>query len=80
MLKTVEGVYRNGKVELAEELPGIAEARVIVTFLPGKPAADAVNPWLAVSGSISDEDAEQMLKAIEEGCEQVDPEGWDLRL
>lgn len=39
MLATVEGVYRNGKVELIEvpkELPanGSAAIRVIVTFLP----------------------------------------------
>lgn len=34
MLKTVEGTYQNGRVELAE-LPGdLEEAQVIVTFLP----------------------------------------------
>lgn len=34
MLKTIEGVYRNGKIELTE-LPGDVpnEVRVIVTFL-----------------------------------------------
>jgi hypothetical protein len=34
MLKTIEGIYRNGKIELAET-PGDVpdEARVIVTFL-----------------------------------------------
>lgn len=34
MLRSVEGVYRNGKVELAETPADINEARVIVTFLP----------------------------------------------
>jgi len=34
MLKTVEGVFRNGKVELLEPAPQEAEARVVVTFLP----------------------------------------------
>ena len=34
MLKCVEGVYRKGKIELAEKPSGIDEARVIVTFLP----------------------------------------------
>lgn len=34
MLKTIEGVFRDGAIELAE-LPGdIHEAKVIVTFLP----------------------------------------------
>lgn len=30
---TLEGTYRDGKVEL-DEMPGIDEARVLVTFLP----------------------------------------------
>lgn len=31
--KTVEGIYRNGKVELLETPASVDEARVIVTFL-----------------------------------------------
>ncbi len=31
---TVEGTYREGKVELAEKPSGVSEARVLVTFLP----------------------------------------------
>jgi hypothetical protein len=34
MLKTVEGVFHDGKVELDEIPAGVKEARVIVTFLP----------------------------------------------
>jgi len=34
MIQTIEGVFRNGKVELLEEPANIQEARVIVTFLP----------------------------------------------
>ena len=34
MIQTVEGVFRNGKVELLETPPNIPESRVIVTFLP----------------------------------------------
>jgi hypothetical protein len=33
MSKTVEGIYRNGKVELLETPPDVNEARVVVTFL-----------------------------------------------
>jgi hypothetical protein len=32
--KTVEGIYRDGKVELLEAPDGMEGARVIVTFLP----------------------------------------------
>ena len=34
MLKTVEGIYRDGKVELLETPPEVDPSRVIVTFLP----------------------------------------------
>lgn len=33
MPKSVQGVYRNGEITLIEEPEGIAQARVIVTFL-----------------------------------------------
>ncbi|MFL6215846.1 MAG: hypothetical protein ACJ74J_18325 [Blastocatellia bacterium] len=34
MLKSVEGIYRDGKIELVEMPEDIDEARVIVTFMP----------------------------------------------
>jgi hypothetical protein len=34
LLKTVEGIYKDGEVELLERPEGLQEARVIVTFLP----------------------------------------------
>ncbi len=34
MLKTVEGIYRDGKVELLEKPGDVEGARVIVTFMP----------------------------------------------
>jgi hypothetical protein len=34
MLKSVEGRYHDGRIELLETPEGIDEARVIVTFLP----------------------------------------------
>ena len=34
MLTTVEGVFKDGQVELREEPPAVDQARVIVTFLP----------------------------------------------
>lgn len=33
MLTTVEGIYKNGKVELLEHLKDVQEARVLITFL-----------------------------------------------
>jgi hypothetical protein len=34
MLTTVEGVFRDGRIELREAPPPVEQARVIVTFLP----------------------------------------------
>ncbi len=40
MLKSVEGIYRDGKVELLETPSDVQETRVIVTFLPERGAID----------------------------------------
>jgi hypothetical protein len=36
MLRTIEGIYKNGKIELAETPQGITESKVFVTFLEKK--------------------------------------------
>ncbi len=36
MLTTIQGVYRDGKVELLEPAPEMPEAQVFVTFMPAK--------------------------------------------
>lgn len=40
MLKAVEGIYRQGKIELLETPPDVKEARVVVTFLPTEGTID----------------------------------------
>ena len=42
MLTAVEGVFRDGHIELREMPENIREARVIVTFLPAARGADLV--------------------------------------
>ncbi|MBD2340819.1 hypothetical protein H6G64_28020 [Calothrix sp. FACHB-156] len=37
MLQTIQGIYKNGKIELAETPQGITESQVFVTFLEIKP-------------------------------------------
>jgi len=39
-LITIEGIYRNGHVELAERPQGVRQARVVVTFLRDDAAGD----------------------------------------
>jgi hypothetical protein len=36
MLQTIQGIYRNGKIELAEVPQNITESQVFVTFLTSK--------------------------------------------
>jgi hypothetical protein len=36
ILVTIEGIYENGKIELAGCPPGVDRARVLVTFLPSE--------------------------------------------
>lgn len=40
MVKSVEGLFRNGKVELLEPAPQTEESRVLVTFLSAGDAID----------------------------------------
>jgi Protein of unknown function DUF104 len=40
MMRSVEGVYRNGKVELLEPLEGAEGSRVIVTIIPSSGSVD----------------------------------------
>lgn len=40
MLKSVEGIYRDGKIELLEHPGEATEARVIVTFIPNGATVD----------------------------------------
>ena len=48
-------------------------ARALVLSEPqGTPAEEL----LACVGILSEEDADEIAKAIEEGCEQVDPSEW----
>lgn len=43
MLTSVEGVFRDGRIELREAPPVVEEARVIVTFLPESSESGAVS-------------------------------------
>jgi hypothetical protein len=43
MLTSVEGIIRNGHVELPEDAPAVDGTRVVVTFLAEESAADGVN-------------------------------------
>ncbi|MUG93790.1 hypothetical protein F7734_15755 [Scytonema sp. UIC 10036] len=75
MLHSVEGIYRNGKIELPEIPEGIEEVRVIVTFLP--------TPLSAVDLQVRRIDLEQAanlrarLQSFLEDWERSDMDAYD---
>lgn len=73
MLKSVKGVYRNGRIELSEPPPEGGEAQVIVTFL----GPSAVN--LAERG-ISEQQAADLrrrLTTFAEDWERPEMDSYD---
>jgi hypothetical protein len=73
MLKSVEGIYRDGKIELLEAAPpDVAVARVVVTFLPERKLVD-----LAERG-ITPEQAADMRARIGAMAEDWDDPAMDV--
>ncbi|MHC0062326.1 hypothetical protein ACWATR_05270 [Nostoc sp. UIC 10890] len=54
MLKTIQGIYKNGKIELTETPEGITESLVFVTFLETKPSqwAEIIMQYSGIKESI----------------------------
>jgi hypothetical protein len=75
MLTAIEGIYRNGRVELREQPPNLPEeSRVIVTFLGPTAGID-----LRVRGIDSDQAAELRgrLAAFTEDWESPEMDAYD---
>jgi hypothetical protein len=75
MLKSVEGIYRDGKIELLEPAPEGAAARVIVTFLPGT-AVDLAERGLDPQQAA---DLRRRLATFAEDWQQPDMDSYDAR-
>jgi hypothetical protein len=77
-MRTIKGIYRNGRIELSETPKEVEEARVIVTFLD---TATGASEGQSIVGTIEmlDEDMEaasleirqQFLRAIENSGEEI---------
>jgi hypothetical protein len=74
MLKSVEGVFREGKVELLEPAPEGAAGRVIVTFI-----SDAAGIDLARRGIDQEQaaDLRQRLAAFVEDWQHPEMDAYD---
>jgi hypothetical protein len=74
MLKSIEGVIRNGKVELLEPAPSEEGARVVVTFIPSRNEVD-----LAARGITPQQasDLRARLKSFESDWNRPEMEIYD---
>ena len=74
MLKSVEGVYQNGRIELAELPDDVQETRVIVTFLPPSPERQLRDYGIDETQAA---DLRARLHTFEEDWNRPDMDGYD---
>ena len=76
---SVEGIYKDGQVELAERPTGVdAPTRVIVTFLPSAEVKEAVAPGPRVGGQLKGkiwiaDDFDELPPDIAEAFGMIEP-------
>ena len=74
MVRSIEGVYRNGKVELLEPAPPVSDVRVIVTFLPQSGTIDLQSRGMSREKAA---DLRGRLGAFAEDWERPDMDVYD---
>jgi len=64
--------------QLIELLGGLPEEniRALLDVLMRLGAKEKVRRWSTAVGGATDADAEQMRRAVQEGCETIDPDTW----
>ena len=67
--------YREEINSVLERLPE-ANLKALLRVLRNLPPDRPLRRWSIAAGSLSPQDAEEMRQAVEEGCEQVDPDSW----
>ena len=65
-----------GQLPADEQALVVDFARTLAKSLKPKKVGTPGKELLRFAGTISHEDAQQMMKAIEEGCEQIDANEW----
>ena len=74
MLKAVEGIFRDGKVELLEPGPDVAVARVVVTFLSKSEPVDLAQRGIDAAQAA---DLRHRLAAFAEDWDRPDMDVYD---
>jgi hypothetical protein len=50
--------------------------RLVHNLADPLPKGASIEDLMSVAGILDDESAREMIEAIEEGCERIDPEDW----
>jgi hypothetical protein len=74
MVRSVEGMFRDGKVELTEPAPDVRSSRVIVTFLLPDGTVDLPSRGVTERQAA---DLRHRLKAFEEDWQRPEMDGYD---
>lgn len=71
MRATLEAIYENGSLHLLDRVDLRDKQHVLVTVQTKEdgPDASSSKPWMRFVGVLSKEDANEMLRAVEEACE-----------
>jgi len=73
-MQTIHAIYRNGLLSPIGSIEGIMDnTEVEITISPLK---GAVHPLMRFAGILSAEDADSMLKVVEDEFEKVNPNDW----
>lgn len=75
----IEHSIQDALLNEVAQLPPALQERVVEyarTLVQGRPRGTPGTELLRFAGILDPEDARAMMEAIEEGCEQVDPDEW----
>ena len=74
MTRSIEALYEERILRPLEPLEGLADnSRVRLTIELGD---DLARPLASYVGTLPDEDAQEMLRIIEEEFERIEPDAW----
>ncbi len=77
----VDSQIQSDLVQQLDQLPLVQQRQVLefarsLSASPSRPIGAPSHKFLQFAGTINPEDCQLMIEAIEEGCEQIDPNEW----
>jgi len=74
---TYRGTVRGSIIELDEPVKLPDGTRVQVQIAPEEsPRRNSPRAWLQLVGTLTDEEADDMLRFVQEECRRIEPEPW----